>query len=185
MTRLAFIAAFAAVGALGTAAGAVAQSSEYVRTTTTVRRTVGTPVEVRSIDPGTRTIVVRNGAKDQAFVIDEAGLDFDALAPGQQVLLSWRFDRDGKPEAIIRVTPAGAFKANAAAVVRTEAVRAAGPVEVISTDPAAGTLTIREGGKSRTVLVDELALVGLPDLRPGDDVLLSWGGDRVIVITKQ
>ena len=173
--------------------GSVTRPTGFVKTTTTVRRTVGSPVEVRSVDASARTIVVRNGDRDQVFVIDQAaGVDFDELAPGQRVLLSWRFNRDGKPEAIIRVTPAeavetriAAVKTNTATVTRTQTVRVAGPVEVIETDPAARTLTISDGDESRTVLVDELALVGLPDLRPGDKVLLSWGGDRVIVITKQ
>ena len=47
-------------------------------------------------------------------------------------------------------------------------------------------LTVRDGnGASQTVLVDEGALVTLGDLNAGDSVLLSWGDDRVLVITRQ
>jgi len=156
-------------------------------TSTTIRREVGTPVEVRGIDRATRKLIVRNGEKDQVFVIGhDAQVDFDELAPGQRVLLSWRFNRAGEPEAIIRVTPAPAVTTSVRTVTKTEVLRVPGPVEVISADPEAKTLTIRgEGGESQTVLVDDLALANLHNLKAGDSVLLSWGGDRVIVIAKK
>jgi hypothetical protein len=155
-----------------------------VTTTTTVRSSIGSPVEVRAVDRATRTITVRNGDSEQVFAIAAEALD--ELAPGQQALLSWRFNREGKAEAIIRVTPAGAVAASAGTTVRTEPTRGPGPFAVISTDPAARTLTLRgEGDVSQTVPIDELALVSLLELRPGDNVLLSWGGDRVIVIAKK
>jgi hypothetical protein len=156
-----------------------------VTTTTTVHRSVGAPVEVRAVDRVSRTVtVVRDGDAEQVFAIAADALD--ELAPGQQALLSWRFNRQGKAEAIIRVAPAGAVAASAETTSRMEPARARGPVVVLSTDPQARTLTIRgEGDASQTVRVDELALVSLLELQPGDSVLLSWGGERVIVITKK
>jgi hypothetical protein len=164
----------------------VATPGAVVTTTTIVRRSVGSPVEVRAVDRDSRTVtVVQNGNAEHVFAIAADALD--ELAPGQQALLSWRFNREGKAEAIIRVTPAAAIAAASADfTARTAPARAPGPVVVISTDPEARTLTIRgEGEVSQTVPVDELALVSLLELRPGDSVLLSWGGDRVIVITRK
>jgi hypothetical protein len=156
-----------------------------VTTTTTVRRSIGSPVEVRAVDRDARTVtVVRNGNAEQVFAIAADALD--ELAPGQQALLSWRFNREGKAEAIIRVAPAGAVAASAEATARTELTRASGPVVVIATDPQARTLTVRgEGDASQTLPVDELALVSLLELEPGDSVRLTWGGDSVIVIAKK
>jgi hypothetical protein len=156
-------------------------------TTTTYRRVVGTPVEVRAFDRGSRTITVLNGDKQQSFVIaGDAPVQLDELAPGQLALLSWRFNRDGKAEAIIRVTPATVALASPQTLTRTKVVRTPGPVEVIAVDRDAGTLTIRdERGGSQTVPVHDLALVSLGDLKPGDSVLLSWGDDRVLVITSK
>ena len=172
-----------------------------VRTTTTVyRREVGTPVELSGFDRGTRTITLRNGAKEQAFVLaSDVPFELDELAPGQRALLSWRFNRDGKPEAVIRVTPASvtATRTTTTTTVsepqsepqtftRTEVVRRPpGPVEVVSVDPRLRTLTVRGEDGDQTVVVDERALTSLGQLKPGDSILLAWGDERVVVITKR
>jgi hypothetical protein len=169
-------------GTLSSRPGTAVQTS-----TTTYRRVVGTPVKVSALDRGTRTITVLDGERQQSFVVAaDAAPELDSLAPGQQALLSWRFNRDGKAEAVIRVAPSTVSLASPRMVTRTVVDRAGGPFQVMSVDRGARLLTIRdEDGASQTVLVDEGALPTLGDLNAGDSVLLSWGDDRVLVITRQ
>jgi hypothetical protein len=159
-------------------------------TTTVVRKETGLAVELRSFDRTARTITVRNGDRDQVFSIDEgAAVNFDELAPGQKVLLSWRFNKAAQPEAIVRIAPAGTTTSTLAAttnVPRGPIVRVSGPVEVIAADPVGRTLTIRgDRNENHTVLVSEDAALSLRELRAGDTVLLSWGDDSVVVISKK
>jgi hypothetical protein len=158
--------------------------------TTVIRRETGLAVELRAVDRAARTITVRNGDKDQVFSIDEAAaVNFDELAPGQKVLLSWRFNKAAQPEAIVRITPAGTTTSTVAAttnVAHGPVVRVSGPVEVVAADPVAKTLTIRgDRNENHTVLVADDAVLSLRELRAGDTVLLSWGDDSVVVISKK
>jgi hypothetical protein len=169
-------------GTLRSRPGTAVQTS-----TTTYRRVVGMPVKVSALDRDTRTITVLNGDRPQSFVVAaDAARELDSLAPGQQALLSWRFNRDGKAEAVIRVAPSTVSLAGPRTVTRTVVDRAGGPFQVVAVDRDARLLTFSdEAGVSQTVLVDEGALLALGDLNAGDSVLLSWGDDRVLVITRQ
>src|SRR5262245_10517143 len=106
MSRLAPVALAALAVALPQPAHAQAtvERTTVETTTTTYRRVVGTPVEVRAFDPATRTLVVLNGDRQQSFVVSAgAAGELATLAPGQQAFLSWRFDREGRAEAILRI----------------------------------------------------------------------------------
>jgi len=142
---------------------------------TVVIREQGAPVGFVNLDPDTRKITVVDDYGDRKVyrVEDNAMLSVSDLRPGQKVRLSYRFDRDGRPEAVVRVasTP----------VTRVEG---GSTVEVLSTDPVARTLTIRSDGKRRTLYVDDRAALSLRDLRSGDSVVLGLEDDRVVVISR-
>ena len=113
----------------------------------------------------------------RVFAVDgKTMLSFNDLKPGQNVLLSYRFDREGKTEAVVRVTPAPTLPP-----VRLETGNA---VEVVSTDLSAKTLTVlREGGERQTLLVDDSA-VGLNELKTGESILVTLKDGKVAVITR-
>jgi hypothetical protein len=148
-------------------------------------------VEFRSFDPVSRRLTVRTAdGQDWAVVIDRtANLVFGAVAPGESVLLSWRFNRQGQPEVVMRPAPQ---KAPAAALGRpVDAERKAyvwmrGPLKVLAVDTAAGALTVRsERVEPETLSVDDSAARALDTLAPGDLVILSLHGDRVTTITRR
>jgi hypothetical protein len=150
----------------------------------------GQAVTFRSWDPATRRLVVDVDGVDRYFLIDEnADVDLDALLPGQDVLLSWRFNKAGNAEAVIRTIPARATArtlGGSAVDLKTSPVRMRGPVEVLSADPVNRTLRVRdERGVVVTFPVDAKAVVSLEAVRGGDLVLLSWRNDRVTLITKR
>jgi hypothetical protein len=148
----------------------------------------GDPVEFRSWDPVTRRLTVRAEGQDQVFVIDrDADVDFDTLVPGQQVLLSWRFNKAGKAEAVIRTLPLRATAVRSDPIgLKTAPVRMRGPVEVVSTNPGSRTLRVRdEHGLVVALPVDEKAVVSLEAVKAGDLILLSWRNDRVTLITRK
>ena len=136
------------------------------------------PAELVSLDPDTRRVtVIGEGGERQVFRVDDRTvLSLSDAAPGRKLLVSYRYDRDGRPEAIVRV-------ASATPVVRLDDGSA---VEVISANPAANTLTIRtDRGGRRTLVVDDRAAIALKDLRAGDSVVLGLQDDRVMVISRK
>jgi hypothetical protein len=65
-------------------------------------------VELTDLDPTAKkvTILGDRGLK-RVFVVDgKARLSLVDVSPGQTVSLSYRFDAQGKPEAVVHVTPA-------------------------------------------------------------------------------
>src|SRR5262249_22283438 len=144
----------------------------------------GEAVEFRSWDPATRIVTVDQYGPQRMFVIEP-----DALVPGQNVLLSWRFGKSGKPEAVIRTVPARAAArtlGGPSAGVTTSPVRMRGPVEVLSTNPANRTLKVRdERGMTVVLPVDEKAVASLEGVKAGDLIVLSWRNDRVTLITRK
>jgi len=149
---------------------------------TVVIREQGAPVGFVNLDPDTRKITVVDdyGDKKVYRVEDNAMLSVSDLRPGQKVRLSYRFDRDGRPEAVVRVA------SSPVVVAPTPVTRVEGgsTVEVLSTDPVARTLTIRSDGKRRTLYVDDRAALSLRDLKSGDSVVLGLEDDRVVVISR-
>jgi hypothetical protein len=134
--------------------------------------------EFVSLDPDTRkvTLIGTDGERQTFRVDDRTMLSLSDVRPGRKLLVSYRYDRDGRPEAIVRV-------ASAAPVVRLDDGSA---VEVVSANPAANTLTIRtDGGGRRTLVVDDRAAIALRDLRAGDSVVLGLQDDRVMVISRK
>jgi hypothetical protein len=136
------------------------------------------PAEFVSLDPDTRRVtLVGEGGERQVFRVDDrAMLSLSDARPGRKLLVSYRYDRDGRPEAIVRV-------ASAAPVLRLDGRSA---VEVISANPAASTLTIRSDvGGRRTLVVDDRAAIALKDLKEGDSVILGLQDDKVMVISRK
>jgi uncharacterized protein YndB with AHSA1/START domain len=185
-------------GTISGTPGAVAPSGEApvsVRAErTVVLKQAGTAVELLSLDPATRRLVVvgDGGAKQVLNVDEKTLLSLADVKPGQRLFVSYRFDRDGKPEAVVRV---GAARVTTTITTTTPTASAptapsvtleGGTVEVVSTDPLTRRLKIRtEAGDQRTLVVDDMALVDLQALKPGDTALLTLEGDRVLVITRK
>ena len=146
---------------------------------TVMLKSSGTPVEFINLDPKAKKVTVLgdHGLK-RVFVVDEkAMVSLTDVKPGQKVLLSYRFDAEGKPEAVVRVTPAPVLPK-----VRLEGGTA---VEVVSTYPSAKTLTVRrEGGESQTLMVDDQAVLELNDLKTGESVLVTLKDGKVAVISR-
>jgi hypothetical protein len=167
------------------------KSVTTTRTVTTAWLERGQAVEFRSFDPVSRRLTVRtDDGQHWVLVIDRAAnLDFGSVTPGESVLLSWRLNRQGQPEAVMRAAP---HKAIARALGRyAEAERKPdawmrGPLQVLAVDTAAGALTVRsERVEPETLSVDDSAARALDTLAPGDLVILSLRGDRVTMITKR
>jgi hypothetical protein len=158
---------------------------------TVVLKQAGTAVELLSLDPATRRLVVvgDGGAKQVLNLDDKTLLALGDVQPGDRLFVSYRFDRNGKPEAVVRV---GASRVTSTTTTTTTTQVApalkleGGAVEVVSTDPLTRRLKIRAaGGEQRTLVVDDMALVDLQALKAGDTALLQMEGDRVLVITRQ
>ena len=68
----------------------------------------GTAVELINLDPSARKVTVLGdrGLKRVFRVDEKAVLSLTDVKPGQKVLLSYRFDVAGKPEAVVQVKPA-------------------------------------------------------------------------------
>ena len=121
------------------------------------REVAGAVLEMRAWDPATRTIVlVGESGREQVLRVDDRTLAaVSRLSPGDRLLVSYRFNRNGEAEVILRGIPVGQ-----APVRRVQAVVASEPpsglrVSVVSSEPAAGTLTIRgERGDVRRLSVD-------------------------------
>ncbi len=158
----------------------------------------GQAVEFRSFDPVSRRLTVRTAdGQDWALVIDRAAnLVFGAVAPGQNVVLSWRFNRQGQPEVVLRpapqkaaalaLSPAAPALGHPAELERGAYVWMRGPLRVLAVDAAAGALTVRsERVEPETLSVDDSAASTLETLAPGDLVILSLHGDRVTTITRR
>jgi len=173
-----------------------------------VRRVAGTTVEVVSHDAGAATITLREAGGDRVYVVGPGAADtLGTLAPGEKALLSWRFNRQGRPEAVIRPFPAGYDLTTPITSVSSPAVtvhRSAGegtvvmnpralppdavaqtltePVEVLAVDVDGRTMTVRDGhGEEHSVPFDRKAQYGLLAIRPGDRVELSWGPNGQVV----
>jgi hypothetical protein len=132
------------------------------------------PMRLVSLDRDAKKInIIDDRGLEQVFLVDErALLSAPDVKPGDLVMLGYRFSKDGKPEAVIRVAPADRTRGTV--------------VQVISTDAAARTLTIlRPGADVRTLAVDNMAAVSLKDLKRGETVILELDGDKVVVITRK
>jgi hypothetical protein len=148
-------------------------------------------VEFRSFDPVSRRLTVRtDDGQDWVLVIDRAAnLDFGTVAPGESVLLSWRFNRQGQPEAVMRPAPHKEVARALGRYVDAERKAAAwmrGPLQVLAVDTAGRALTVRsERVEPETLSVDDSAASSLGTLAPGDLVILSLRGDQVTMITRR
>jgi hypothetical protein len=102
---------------LVSASSAAAQSQTPVRLKVVSRssvessrswQTAGTLVELVSTDPAARLVRIKMGDREQTLVMGEgADAGFQALAAGGPVFLSWRFNRQARPEATLRITEGG------------------------------------------------------------------------------
>jgi hypothetical protein len=68
----------------------------------------GPAVELIDLDPSVRRVtVLGDRGRKRVFAVDgKAMLSLTDVKPGQKVLLSYRFDAEGKTEAVVHVTPA-------------------------------------------------------------------------------
>ena len=158
---------------------------------TLVLKQAGTAVELLSLDAATRRlVVVGDGGAKQVLNLDEKTLlALGDVQPGDRLFVSYRFDRNGKPEAVVRVN-AARVTSTTTTTTTTQVAPAlkleGGAVEVVATDPLTRRLKIRAaGGEQRTLVVDDMALVDLQALKAGDTALLTLEGDRVLVIARQ
>lgn len=143
---------------------------------TIVFRDPGTAVEFVNLDPVTRNItVIGETGQRQIFHVDESAyLRLAAVEPGEKVFLSYRFNADGKAEALVRLAPRG----GQARGTRTRSWTG----EIVSMDVPSRSVTIRTGdGGTRTLVVHDATL--LESLEAGDRVVV--GGDGVIEISNR
>ena len=141
---------------------------------TVVFKQVGTPLEILALDPGARKLAVLNeDGQRKVLYVDEATMEsLSTLQPGQRIFLSYRFNEDGKAEAIVRPG-------------RPTVTRGA-TASVVATDPSGKTLTIREaGGSRRTYGVEKDAAKDLRVLGQGDTVLVGLRDEKVVAITRK
>ncbi len=145
-----------------------------------VVRDYGTAVEYYRLDPKTKKItVIGDRGEKRVFDVDpKAMLLLANTHEGQKVSMSYRFDADGRPEAVVRVNPPSKQP-----VVQ---LMSGTSVEVLSADPAARTLKIRnDKGDVQTLVLDDRAVMNLKDLKPGDTLVVNTEGDKVFVITRK
>jgi hypothetical protein len=138
------------------------------------------PAEFVGLDPDTRrvTVIGEDGERQVFRVDDQAILSLSDARPGRKLLVSYRYDRQGRPEAVVRVASAAA-----APVLRVDG---GSTVEVVSANPSTNTLTIRtDEGRRRTLVVDDRAAIALKHLKAGDSVILGLEDDRVMVISRK
>lgn len=155
---------------------------------TVVLKQAGTPVELLSLDPATRRLVVvgDGGAKQVLQVDDRTLVSLADVKPGQKLFVSYRFDRNGKPEAVVRVGASSVTTTTTTTTVPPALKLPGRAVEVVATDPLTRRLMIRTvGGQQRTLVVDDMALVDLQTLKAGDTAFVTLEGDRVLVITRK
>jgi hypothetical protein len=106
LPALALMAGSAAAGPQGTTNATV--TSRVMVQETRTWQTAGSLVELRTFDPGARTVTIGIGGREQTLSIsDRSGDGFEALAAGGPLFLSWRFDREARPEALLRVLTEG------------------------------------------------------------------------------
>jgi hypothetical protein len=202
------------------------ESTVRTRERVTVRGVPGVPVEVISTDSTAGTITLRADGNARIYVVgpDAAGA-LQGIGPGDKVMLRWRYNKAGQPEAVISAVPASIVvektttampasivveKTTTAETVSTApgpirvlrpassvetdlpdpaGVAAArivkGLVEVLEIDTAGRTLTVLDDhGDQRIVPIDDRAVNGLAELRPGSRAELAWGPNgRVVYIT--
>ncbi|HEX6737808.1 MAG TPA: hypothetical protein VF310_06045, partial [Vicinamibacteria bacterium] len=71
-------------------------------------QTAGSLVELKSYDPASRTVTIAFGDRQQTLMMGEgSAAGFDALAGGGPIFLSWRFNKQARPEATLRVVADG------------------------------------------------------------------------------
>jgi hypothetical protein len=141
---------------------------------TVVFKQVGTPLEILALDPAARKLSVLNeNGQRKVLYVDEATMEsLSVLQPGQRIFLSYRFNEDGKAEAIVRPGRPTVSRGTTASVV--------------ATDPSGKTLTIREaGGSRRTYGVEKDAAKDLRVLGQGDTVLVGLRDEKVVAITRK
>jgi hypothetical protein len=142
-----------------------------------VRETPGTTVELANLDPKTRkvTLIDSQGDKRVYHVDANESLQVGQLEPGQKLLLSYRFGRDAKTEAVVRVMPA--VRPARSAVGSTS-------VEVVSINRAANTLTVRDADGQRTYVVDPRVDFDINELKSGEAVVIGLQGERIVVLRR-
>lgn len=170
--------------------------------TITVRSANGSPAGTISWDipEGTLTLHMKDGER---YLSDPVAASLlDKVGSDRKLYVSWRFDKAGRSEAVLRLgaaestavvlrsAPRAAAGAPSAPALKTPPGPAAkmpsGPVEVIGTNAAARTLIVRDGrGEPYTAAVDERAAPVLSVVLPGDRVELAWEGDRVTSIGRR
>jgi hypothetical protein len=151
------------------------------------REVAGAVLELRAWDPATRTIVlVGDSGREQLLRVDDRTLAaVSRLSPGDKLLVSYRFNRNGEAEVILRGVPVGQVPVRRVSAVATSAPTSGVKVMVVSSEPKAGILTIRgESGDVRRLSVDADLTEALQDLRPGDQVLVNVEADSVVGIVR-
>lgn len=143
-------------------------------------------VQIVSIDPSTRTLMVQNGRGERQVVrVDErlvAG--FRDLRPGEKVGLGWRYREGGRAEPVLEIQK----QPPSAPLPIPEKVPSGVSVEVVATDPIARTLIVRpEGQAERLLLVYDRLVETLKKLQVGDIVVLTGdeSDDRVAEISQR
>jgi hypothetical protein len=153
-----------------------------------VRRMTGDPVEIVSVDRAAGKIFVRSEGEQRTFVVDPAAFpELPDVRPGEKVLLSWRFNKQARPEAVVRVVPESSAIVVGGQRVRVAAPRLDGPaLEVVVADRASGMLTVRDRSGERVVPLADSALGMLSELSPGDSVVLTWDdAGRVVTVVRR
>ena len=201
------------------------ETTVRTRERVTVRGVPGVPVEVISTDSTAGTITLRTDGNARIYVVgpDVSGA-LQGIGPGDKVMLRWRYNKAGQPEAVISAVPASIVvektttampasmvveKTTTAETVSTapgpiRVLRPAssvesdlpapagegtqivkGLVEVMEIDADGRTLTVLDShGDQRIVPIDDRAVNGLAELRPGSRAELAWGPNgRVVYIT--
>jgi hypothetical protein len=141
---------------------------------TLVFKQVGTPLEILALDPAARklTVLGEDGERKVLYVDEATMASLSTLQPGQRIFLSYRFNEDGKAEAIVRPG--------------RPTVSSGATVSVVATDPSGKTLTIRDAsGSRRTYGVEKDAAKDLWVLGQGDTVLIGLRDDKVVAITRK
>ena len=166
--------AYSAAGTLSSGAPAAVDTGEGPLL---VGDAAGTTVELTNLDPQTRkvTLIDSQGDKRVYRVDANDSVQVGSLQPGEKLLLSYRFGRDAKTEAVVRVVPAVRVVRGAVASTR---------VEVVSINPRANTLTVRDAGRQRTYIVDPQTGFDITELKTGDAVVIGLQGERVVVLRR-
>jgi hypothetical protein len=156
------------------------------------REVAGAVFELRAVDPGARTITLLGASGEQTLRVDDRTLlAAAALAPGERILVSYRYNRNAEAEVTLRRIPGGFTPvAEVGRVVETRPVavvsgRADNRVTVLAAEPRTATLEIRDAeGRHHRLTVDASIAADLGGLRPGDHVIVDRDAGRVVGIAR-